>query len=164
MGRRDNGEQSTRADAFDVEGLTGINDPTDPDYRDERRRLIPDHGRQPRYRRPSAAEYRRDSLHLRRPSGFHDPFDGCRPGEAPKMCDVDPKKYGVWEQLRKLAVTHAQRLRHYREDRVAALIEREIVPQVRKLLRGVVPPDQVASLVNEFTELVWCEIDNITKV
>src|SRR5262245_13559659 len=152
---RDTGEQDTRADAFDVEKLTGIDDPAEPVYRDDHHRMIPDHPR-PRYKRQCADAYG----NRRRGHDPLDPFMNCQ-GE-PETYGDDPKKFAVWKRLTLIAKDHAVRLHHYRADKVAALIDREIIPQVRKLLRGAVPHEQVESMIGEFVELLWNEVEKVT--
>jgi hypothetical protein len=137
-----------REESINADKLIPDEDPAEPVYHSHPQ-VVPDRPR-PRYRRQVADAY---GAHRR----AHDPFRDSR-GEPPTYGD-EPRKFDAWKRLTLIAREHAVRLRHYRADKVATIVDTEIAPQVRKLLRGVVAPEQVADLVDRFVELLWSEIE-----
>lgn len=118
------------------------------DYQDKRPRQLPDQGR-PRYGQ------QRFDVYGGAKRGT-DPFDGCR-DEPPTY--GDDARFDVWKRLTEIAKDHAVKLRKYRPDRAGAVIDREVLPQVRKILRSGVSPERAPALVDAFTEFLWAEIE-----
>jgi hypothetical protein len=115
---------------------------------------IPAQGRRPRLKRPSEAVHRRDSLNT-----YKSDVDIHRHAmaNADRKDDRFSKKHEIGRLLAKTARHHAPRLSRYRDDAVAGVMEREVLPDAR-FIAGSLPLDVRSGVLAKFTEVLWDEI------
>jgi hypothetical protein len=159
----------SRSDATHPNELANIrfdHDPDLPDYRSEPA-IIPDHGRQPRLKRPTLVVYRSDphnGRHLYRPAD--DPYRMS----LDEGVELDDRRFDkereIVRLLMKTAKYHAPRLSRRRDSLISEAMEFELLPAAR-LIAKPLPPDARSRVLAKFTDVIWDEIKQnrrITKI
>jgi hypothetical protein len=153
----------SKADATDpsvIDTLAAQDDPDQPNHRSAPR-IVPDHGAQPRLKRPTAAIYRLDPHNRYRPVG--DPAGIYADGDS---LYSDNRRFSkeneIFRLLMKTAKAAGPRLSSYRDDAIARVMEREVLPDACFIAKSL-PPEVRSRVLDRFTAALRVEISLIKK-